>query len=251
MPQDYSSLITFFLVRPQFAGNAGAAARALQNCGFKKMALVDPAFTKKHVDITKFAVGAKKLIDRAPLYDCLKQGLRSYKYVIGTSRRRGAYRKNILTLFDLPTLLEKLPKRGKIALLFGHEANGLDNEELALCQHILEIPASPLNASFNLGQAVLLTAYEIFRMTPALPPTQETLYPSIAQLEGMYEHLREALMEIGFIKNENPEHMPRILRNIFHRAHLTETEVRVIRGIARQMLWLKSQKESRSRKSKK
>ena len=118
MKKDWASLITFFLVRPQFAGNAGGAARALQNCGFKKMALVDPAFTKKHVDITKFAVGAKSLSDKAPLYDSLKKGLRSYKYVIGTSRRRGNYRKNILTLYELPQLLEKLPTKGKVAILF-------------------------------------------------------------------------------------------------------------------------------------
>lgn len=243
MAKDYKSLITFFLVRPQFAGNAGAAARALQNSGFKKMALVDPAFSKKHLDIKKFAVGAKKIIDKAPVYDSLKKGLRSYKYVIGTSRRRGNYRKNILTLYELPKLLESFPTEGKVAILFGHEAHGLDNDELAFCQYMVEIPSSKENESFNISQAILLTAYEIFRMNPTLPPKGEELYPNNAQLEGMHDHFKKALLEIQFTKNNNPDHMPRVVRNIFHRARLTDLEVRVIRGISRQMIWLSKQKD--------
>ena len=243
LKKDWSSLITFFLVRPQFAGNAGAAARALQNCGFKKMALVDPAFTKNHVDVVKFAVGAKGLIEKAPIYDDLIKGLKGYKYVIGTSRRRGSYRKNILNLFELPALLESLPQPEKTAILFGHEANGLANEEFELCQYLVEIPAHPSNQSFNLAQAVLLTAFEIFRMKPHLPPVIEEVYPTIPQFEAMHEHLREALKAIGFIKNNNPDHMPRVLKNIFHRAQLTDVELRVLRGIARQMIWISRQKD--------
>ncbi len=246
MKKDWQSLITFFLVRPQFAGNAGAAARALQNCGFKKMALVDPAFTKKHLDITKFAVNAKPLITKAPIYENLKKGLRSYQYVIGTSRRHGNYRKNILNLYELPKLLESLPDQGKVAILFGHEAHGLNNDEMTLCHYMMEIPANPSFGSFNLSQAILLTAYEIFRMNPALPPKEEEKYPTITQLEGMHEHLKKALQEIKFIKNDNPEHMPRVLRNILNRAQLTDLEVRVIRGIARQMIWLSKQKDLRA-----
>lgn len=241
--KNWSSLITFFLVRTQYAGNAGAAARALQNCGFKKMALVDPAFTKKHVDLVKFAVGAKGLIDKAPVYEDLKKGLKGFKYVIGTSRRRGSYRKNILNLFELPNLLQSLPSPEKTAILFGHEAHGLANEEFALCQYLIEIPADPSYESFNLAQAILLTAFEIFRMKPNLPPVIEEVYPSIPKIEAMHDHLKEGLQAIEFIKNENPEHMPRVLRNIFHRARLTDVEVRVIRGIARQMLWISKQKD--------
>jgi len=243
MKKEWNSLVSFFLVRTQFAGNAGAAARALQNCGFKKMAFVDPAFPKTHADLAKFAVGAKSLAEKAPVYKTLKEGLKGFKYVIGTSRRRGNYRKNILNLFELPALLESLPTAGKIAILFGHEANGLDNEELALCQYMVEIPADPGHESFNLGQAILLTAFELFRFRPSLPPPIQDVYPNVLDLEAMYDHLKEALMRIGFIKNDNPEHMPRILRNIFNRAHLTDPELRVLRGVSRQMIWAAKQIE--------
>jgi len=46
------------------------------------------------------------------------------------------------------------------------------------------------------------------------------------------------------LRKSTPYHMPRILRNIFGRAHLTDPEVRVIRGICRQVLWYKKIKNA-------
>src|SRR4030095_6367332 len=238
-----SSRIDFVLVRPRFAGNAGAAARALKNTGFKKLVLVKPGFSKEHPDL-KLAVGAKDLIDKASVVTDLPKILGRYGVVIGTSRRKGAYRKNLVSLPDFPALLAKLLPLGRAAILFGTEADGLSNEELALCQHIVHIPADPRFESFNLSQAVLLIAYELFRAKPPPPVKGKEAYPSAKDLEGMYAHLTEMLDEIGFLRKSTPYHMPRILRNIFGRAHLTDPEVRVIRGICRQVLWYKKIKNA-------
>ncbi len=232
--------IDFVLVRPQYAGNAGAAARALKNTGFKKMVLVNPAFQKDDLDVVRFAVGARPLVEKAPVFENIEDALKPYKLILGTSRRKGAYRKNLLELKDLVPFLSKTPVKGKIAILFGHEASGLSNEEFKHCQHLIYIPANPRFESFNLGQAVLLIAYELFRATWKAPPPEKEIYPTHEQLEGLYQHLTEAFLEIGFVKNENPHHMPRIFRNIFNRARLTEPEVRVLRGVCRQILWYKN-----------
>src|SRR5262245_29625395 len=97
MPKSSSSQIDFVLVRPRFAGNAGASARALKNTGFKKLILVRPGFSKDHPDL-KLAVGAKDLIEKAAVVDDLSKILTRYAVVLGTSRRKGAYRKNLVTL---------------------------------------------------------------------------------------------------------------------------------------------------------
>ncbi len=243
MSQSLSSLVDFVLVRPQFAGNTGVAARALKNAGFKKMILVKPYFSKTDPEL-KFAVGAKDLVQKAKVYEDLSEALSSYSYVIGTSRRKGAYRKNVLSLFELPSLLEKKAEFGKVAILFGTEADGLSNEEIALCQHLVYIPAHSKFESFNLGQAVLLVAYELFRSKLKLPKQKKSIYPTVKELEGMYDHLTQMLFEIGFIRKSLPDHMPRILRNIFNRAALTAVEVRIIRGICRQVLWYKKKVKS-------
>jgi len=235
--------VDFLLVRPQYAGNAGAAARALKNTGFKNLVLVNPAFEKDDLDVVRFAVGARSLVEKAPTFENIEEALKPYELILGTSRRKGAYRKNLIELKELGPFLSKNPPKGKMAILFGHEASGLSNEEFKHCQHLIYIPANPRFESFNLGQAVLLIAYELFRVDWKPAILDDNPYPTHEQLEGLYQHLTQALLEIGFVKNDNPHHMPRILRNIFNRAKLTEPEVRVLRGICRQILWYKNQQK--------
>lgn len=234
--------IDFVLVRPQFAGNTGSVARALKNCEFEKLVLVNPAFEKNDLEAIKYAVGAKDLLKKAKVYDDLPKALKGYKLVIGTSRRKGNYRKNVLQLNELPSLIEKLNVQGKIAILFGTETSGLSNEEFKVCQHLVYIPSNPEFESFNLAQAVLLVAYELFKTKPRKMIDSLQKYPTTKELEGMYEHLTEMFKKIGFVKNDNIHHIPRILRNVFNRAYLTAKEVRIIRGICRQVLWFKEQK---------
>ncbi len=237
--------IDFVLARPQFPGNTGSVARALKNCAFEKLVLVNPAFEKNDLEAIKYAVGAKNVLQKAKVYDDFQKAMKPYQLVIGTSRRKGNYRKNVISLDELPSLIETINVQGKIAILFGTETSGLSNEEFKLCQHLVYIPSNPEFESFNLSQAVLLVAHELFRRKPKKWVEKAEKYPTTKELEGMYGHLTDMLSQIGFMKNDNIHHIPRILRNIFNRAHLTDVEVRVIRGICRQVLWFKEQKQSK------
>jgi tRNA/rRNA methyltransferase len=239
MPKSLSSQISFVLVQPQFAGNAGAAARALKNTGFKKLTLVKPWFTLETEEAKQFAVQAGDILKKAVVVDCLLDAVKDCRLVIGTSRREGAYRKNFVELSDFPRMAREFLPRGEIAILFGNETSGLSNEELEYCHHILRIPADSRYGSYNLAQAVLLVAFELFRSNLKPRAKEKVVYPKAKELEGMYFHLTEMLTEVGFMRKTTPYHMPRILRNILGRAHLTEAEVRVVRGICRQVLWYK------------
>jgi len=57
------------------------------------------------------------------------------------------------------------------------------------------------------------------------------------ELEGMYDHLKDMLMKIGFIHPQNPEHWMLNIRRFLSRMPLRAREVRIIRGICRQMDW--------------
>lgn len=235
-----SSDITFFLVRTQFPGNAGSVARALKNTEFNQLALVNPGFDPLDLEVRKYALNAKDLIEQAPVYSNLKEALSPFDLVIGTSRREGAYRKNMISLDELPKFLLQKQAR-KIGLLFGNEANGLDNDELAQCHTLLTIPANPEWGSYNLSQAVLLVAFELYRHRLSLSKIESIKeVASQKELEGFFEHLSVMLEEIGFVKNNNVEHIPRILRNAYYRASLTSIEVATLRGICRQVLWYKN-----------
>ncbi|MBI5582478.1 MAG: RNA methyltransferase, partial [Deltaproteobacteria bacterium] len=65
------------------------------------------------------------------------------------------------------------------------------------------------------------------------------------ELEGMYAHLEEALQMMDFLDRHNPGHWMMSIRRFLSRIQLYSHEVRMIRGICRQLKWfVKTQKEA-------
>ena len=58
-----------------------------------------------------------------------------------------------------------------------------------------------------------------------------------ADVERMYGEMEAALLAIGFLSDDNPKHVMQALRGLLGRAGVDERELRVLRGIARQIGW--------------
>jgi len=58
----------------------------------------------------------------------------------------------------------------------------------------------------------------------------------LAQIDGMYAHLEQALIAIDFLDPGNPKKLMPRLRRLFSRTQLEVEEVNILRGIARQIL---------------
>jgi tRNA/rRNA methyltransferase len=124
-------------------------------------------------------------------------------------------------------------------ILFGKEAKGLRNDDVALAEAIVAAPLNPAFSSLNLAMAVLLVAYE-WAMASAPDPDgatgmgigKDTRPASRGELAGLFGHLEGELDACGFLRvAEKRAGMVRNLRNIFVRAGLTEQEVRTLRGV--------------------
>jgi tRNA/rRNA methyltransferase len=129
-----------------------------------------------------------------------------------------------------------ISQKNYIAVLFGTESSGLSNEELRYCDAVVAIPTADFS-SLNLAQAVMVMAYEIFMAGIEQP---NAFVPRIAnrhELEGMYDHLKETLIRIGFINHENPDYWMNTFRRFFSRIGLRAREVKTIRGLCRQIDW--------------
>ncbi len=127
------------------------------------------------------------------------------------------------------------------ALLFGNERFGLPNDVVEKCNVLINIPANPQYSSLNLAQAVQVLAYEcrVAACGDTLPATDigfqgETA--GIAQINGMYEHLEQALVAIEFLDPANPKKLMPRLKRLFSRTQLETEEVNILRGIAKQIL---------------
>jgi tRNA/rRNA methyltransferase len=115
---------------------------------------------------------------------------------------------------------------------------------LRYCHAVVSIPTARELKSINLSHAVMIVCYEIF--TVSLPPIEEAT-PKLAlskELEGMYGQIKNLLAQIGFLNPENPDYWMMHLRRFFTRAGLLSREVKIIRGICRQLEWYARHKKT-------
>ncbi|MBW1943323.1 MAG: RNA methyltransferase [Deltaproteobacteria bacterium] len=234
--------IAIVLVEPQIPENIGAAARAMNNMGLEQLMLVKP----RNCDLSrllKMATGSSiDIIEEMEVYDNLQESIGPFEYVVGTTARTGALRPALTGPRRLAEDLSAISRNNRIAILFGPEDRGLSNEHLRYCHTIATIPTARFS-SLNLAHSVMIICYEIFMAGKA--PPKESL-PRLAnkfELEGMYDHLKDVLQKIGFINPQNPEHWLLNIRRFLSRLPLRAREVRVVRGVCRQIDWYTEQLE--------
>lgn len=148
----------FVLKSPARAENVGAAARAMKTMGFSQMRLVDSRVHEQ--DKARWvAHGAQEILDNAQYFAELPHALADMDLVIATTaRERGRYRYYLTPQEAISQVNNK--QLQKVALLFGCEESGLSNDDLALADIISYLPLKVSYPSLNLGQAIMLFAYE-------------------------------------------------------------------------------------------
>ncbi len=260
--------VRFILVETSRAGNIGAAARAMKTMGFSELVLVNPrcAEPARHEEAVAFASGAQDVLEGARIVATLEEALTGCNFAAAVSARLREYSPPVVTPRQLAAQLLALVQAGgeskegtaagpmQAALLFGNERFGLPNEAVARCNALINIPANPAYSSLNLAQAVQVLAYEC-RMAFTEGRLADSVIgfrgdaASLAQVEGMYAHLEQALVAIDFLNPDTPKKLMPRLKRMFARSGLETEEVNILRGMARQMLLL-AQANSKQEKGK-
>ena len=241
--------IHIILIKPQIPENIGAVARAMTNMGITHLVLVNP----KDCDLSrvlKMATGTSiEVVEEMEVYDDLGEALGPYQYIVGTTARLGNRRPAMADPRHLAQDLIPITQKNRVAILFGPEDRGLSNDQLRYCHKIVTINTASFS-SLNLAHAVMIVCYEIFMAsgepeTPSLPRLANSF-----ELEGMYDHIRNVLMKIGFLNPQNPEHWMMNIRRFLSRLPLRAREVKVIRGVCRQIDWYSEQVEKKGKEKK-
>jgi len=227
----------FVLCRPQSAGNIGAAARVLKNLGFADLRLVAPSL-KRRGEAAAMAVHAQDILASATTWPNLNSAVADCSLTVGTTCRAGAYRASAEELRAFAPELASLATAGRVAIIFGCEDHGLSNEELKLCQRLITIPTAAEYRSLNLAQAVAIVAYELaMTLDKGAQPRAVSERAPAGAVDAMLERMSDALVAIGFLPENNPDHIMFTLRAIFGRSGLSPRELDVLNGIVRQMRW--------------
>ncbi|MBF0257861.1 MAG: RNA methyltransferase [Desulfamplus sp.] len=236
--------LTVILVEPQGPLNIGSVCRAMMNFGFKDLRLVNPCKEYKSEQARKMALSAQHMLVDARLFDSLGEALADCHVAFGTTRRFGKYRKNFLTPEPAGKSIADLDVAIQCALVLGREDNGLNADELALCQHFVTIPTDDAFPSMNLSHALAILLYETSKaMKNRITKPVSTRTPAtIESIEQMYSHMKKALCDIEFLDPQNPDHLLRTFRQILGRSNLVDRDVRIIRGLMSKIEWVNSQR---------
>ena len=245
--------VRIVLVRPRRGGNVGAAARVMKNFGLGELTLVAPR-TRVGAVGERMAAHARDVLARRATAPDLAAAVEDCELVVGTAGRDFAHLRAAAPR-EVAAEIVVASARGRVAVVFGPEDHGMSNADLGRCQRLVRIPTGEAYPSLNLAQAVAVCAYEIRlaaeeagivaradtapRRAGRRPAERsgENAPATSAEREALLEHLSRALDAIGFLSRQNPQHIVADLRGLFARAGLTRRDVRIWRGVARQMLW--------------
>src|SRR5215813_4567200 len=225
------------LVEPQLGQNIGTAARAMANFGLARLRLVKPRDGWPDIQATRAASGADMVLDNVQLFDTLEAALADCQFVLATTARAHDQAKPVVGPEQAAREIAPRVAAGEtIAVVFGRERWGLMNDEVGLADRILTYPVNPAFASLNLAQAVLVIAYEYFKLAGggalpfrmpvrSAPAGKEQLFAFFADLEAELE-------EVEFFRP--PEKRPTMtinLRNIFSRMQPTSQDIQTLHGV--------------------
>jgi tRNA/rRNA methyltransferase len=233
--EDWPAIV---LVRPQMGENIGAVARVMLNFGLRGLRLVDPRDRWPNPKANAVASGADRVLDAAKVEWRLEDALADCTFVLAATARPRELEKPVWAPREAAAHMRAAVRAGaRPAVLFGAEANGLTNDEIARADAIVTYPVNPGFASLNLAQAVSVFAfcYGEARQEGDLPAWfADPLSPPASQgeLEGLFQHLDEELVRGRFFHPEDKAPLMRQnLRTLFLRARLSAQEVRTLRGV--------------------
>lgn len=230
--------IKIVLVNTSHPGNIGAAARAMKNMCLDQLTLVAPEEFPSGVAVGR-AASAVDILENATVVDTLQEAIADCSLVIGTSARSRSIPWPMLEPRECGEKIVRESDEHPVALVFGREDSGLNNDELQLCHFHVQIPTNANYSSLNLAAAVMVLSYEIYSAHLALEaaPTADTEQvwdqelSTAAQMEHFYEHLEDVLVDLDFHDRDNPRQLMQRLRRLFGRIRVDAMEMNILRGI--------------------
>ncbi|MDF1874047.1 RNA methyltransferase [Vannielia sp.] len=232
----------FVLVRPQMGENIGSAARAMWNFGLDRMRLVSPRDGWPNSRATALASGAGRVLDGAELHESVAEAVGDCTTVYATTARSRDLTKPVLTPAEaMADARARVASGERVAVMFGPERAGLENEDVARATHIITVPVNPEFFSLNLAQAVLLNAYEWGREEMPQGQSLDAPAASVIEVEKLADRYEQSLEDAGFFfPPEKAQGMKVVLRNMWSRLGLTRGDVQMLHGALKQLMRGKS-----------
>jgi tRNA/rRNA methyltransferase len=242
---DHAHLLRWVLVETSHPGNVGSAARALKTMGFQDLRLVKPKIDgiAQQPEALSLASGASDILDSSIESNSLESTIQDCALVMGLSSRDREFGPPAMDWRDARKLIANtIRHQGHVALVFGPERTGLENQHLSLCTHRVWLDANPEYPSINLAQAIMVCAFTLREtLLEGVSPDSEdardvSALADPAAVAAMLTHWRDGLEALGYLDPANPKKLMPRLEALFTRSRLRKEEIDLLRGIAKQMI---------------
>ena len=222
--------------------NIGAAARAMLNFGLDRMRIVGPRDGWPNPAAAAMASGAGRVLDAATLHADVPDALADCTFVYATTARSRDLTNPIMSPeAAMRDAAARIAAGGHVAVMFGPERAGLENDDIARANALISVPVNPEYPSLNLAQCVLLVAYEWMRASGDVIQLRTELagtdWATGDEVEHLARHFEERLDDAGFFFPLHKSQSMRLnLRNMWSRMPLTRVDVQTLHGMLRQMV---------------
>ncbi len=228
------------LVKTQIPENLGAVARAMLNFNLKKLRVVSPLFDLSNEKILPLAAGADTVIKNIKRFDCFEDSIKEFNFLVATTNRLRSIKQKIISYEELNKSIEN--PLNKVAIIFGPEQSGLENDHISICDYVLKINSNPKFSSLNLSHAVLLVAHEIMKNRQIKKENEVNICKikdrraSKSELINFLSILNGYLEKTDFFAiEERKKILNQKIFNIFNKFELSSREISTLLGIIKSL----------------
>ena len=227
------SNVVIILSRPEESRNVGAVCRAMANNGLKTLRIVGKKSDFDEERVRILAIHASPIWERAEFFDTITDAAKDCVLCAGTTRRRGKKRGKLLLPEEFAETASPITQNGKIAVVFGNERTGLEEEELDECTLGVTIPSSAEFGSLNLSHAVQIISYHLYRnfLDEGKKISRGSVPVTLDRLGKTVTEIADNLQKIGFFKVTGRSDMEKFWTDVLSRAALSESEASYIEKV--------------------
>lgn len=227
------SNVVIILCRPEESRNVGAVCRAMANNGLKNLRIVGKKQNFDEERVRILAIHAAPIWENAEFFDSITDAAKDCVLCAGTTRRRGKKRGKLLLPEELSETVSPITQNGKIAVVFGNERTGLEEDELDECTMGVTIPSSAEFGSLNLSHAVQIISYHLFRknLSEGKKISPGSVPVSLERLGKTVNEIADSLQKIGFFKVTGRPDMEKFWTDLLSRAAISESEAAYIEKV--------------------
>ncbi|MBW2982271.1 RNA methyltransferase [Candidatus Woesearchaeota archaeon] len=223
-------MISIVLVEPKNSGNVGAVARSMANFGFEKLILINPKCNHLSQTARNRAKWAQDVLKKAKTVSSLS----SIKSTLVATTGKIGTDYNIPRSPISPEKLATIANKKKdIALVFGRENSGLNNEEISKCDFVVTIPTSKKYSVMNLSHAVTILLYELSKTKENI--SSHIIFASQQDKKQLMKMLNKALNKMDFATKEKKQTQILVWKRMIGKSFLTKREAFALMGFLRKI----------------